>query len=392
MDLLPSPHFAVNKNFLMSIGLWPHQSGFTKHLLLFNLIFFIGSQGYFQIGGMIAAWEDKNVFLESIPPVLVDFVCGAKIINFLANSDRMKELLVTLEKDWKKFEGGKEIDILNRYAIHGRKLTILYAGCMYGSMVPFLVMPVVPLVMNAIGSGNATHPKRLMFRVDFLVDAEKYYYPLLIHSYFGTIAYITLVVAIDTILMIYVEHACGSFAVLGYRLEHLMDGVDISVDVYPHKNNDTHYDSMADCLALHSRILQYSKRIEEANHISYFFQLSITMVCLSFTGFQTVVYADAPDIAVRYVAFTTTQLVILFLQSYPGQMLYDHSIKVSEYAHNSAWYLTSVRTRQLVCLMTMRSRTPCLLTAGRFYVLNLANFSAVVRTSMSYLAVLTSMK
>nr|AXM05178.1 odorant receptor [Campoletis chlorideae] len=377
MDLLPSPYFAINKKFLTSIGLWPHQSGFMKDLLFFNLLFFVGTQGYFQIGGMIAAWEDKNVFLESIPPVLVDFVCAAKIANFVINSKKMKELLVTLEKDWQKFKGSKEIEILNQYAKHGRMLTLTYAGCMYGSMVPFLIMPAVPIVMNAIGPENTTYPKQLMFRVDFLIDVEKYYYPLLIHSYFGTLAYITLVVAIDTILMIYVEHACGSFAVLGYQLEHLMDGVDVDVDVYPHKHNDTSYCSMANCVALHSHTLQYSKCIEDTNYISYFFQLSITMVCLSFTGFQTVMYADAPEVAVRYVAFTTCQLVILFLQSYPGQMLYDHSVKVAEYANNSEWYLTSVRTRKLICLMTMRSRIPCSLTAGKFYILNLANFSAV---------------
>lgn len=38
---------------------------------------------------MIAAWEDTDVFLESIPPVLVDFVCGAKVINFLLNSEKV---------------------------------------------------------------------------------------------------------------------------------------------------------------------------------------------------------------------------------------------------------------------------------------------------------------
>lgn len=104
------------------------------------------------------------------------------------------------------------------WEIEEEKLVIVISvipGCMYGSMVPFLIMPLVPIVMNAVSHENVTYPKQLMFRVDYLLDAEKYYYPLLIHSYFGTLAYITLVVAIDTLLMIYVQHACGSFAILG---------------------------------------------------------------------------------------------------------------------------------------------------------------------------------
>nr|AXM05230.1 odorant receptor [Campoletis chlorideae] len=333
MNLPIAPNLRIHKAFLFTVGLWPHQSGFIKNLLLFNTVFFTASQGYLQIGGMIAAWEDKNVFLESIPPVLVDFVCAAKIVNFLANFNKMKHLLFTLEKDWEKLKGRKEIEILHRYVMHGRTLTMTYAGCLYGSMLPFMIVPAVPIFMDIFLPGNETRTKLLMFRVDFLMDVEKYYYPLLIHSYFGTMAYITLVVAIDTILMIYVLHACGSFAVLGYQLEHLMDGVDIDVNVYPHKDNDTSYNNMSDCVIQHNHALDY-----------------------------------------------------------PGQMLYDHSIEVSNYVNNCGWYQTSIRTRKLVSLMTMRSRIPCAMTAGKFYILNVANFSAAVRTSMSYLTVLTSVK
>lgn len=157
----------------------------------------------------------------------------------------MENLLFTLEKDWQRFKGRKEIEILDRYVIHGRTLTMTYAGelfvssvtssvnatfwnefsnfsfckspgCLYGSMLPFMIIPAVPIFMDLFIPANETRTRLLMFRVDFLLDVEKYYYPLLIHSYFGTMAYITLVVAIDTILMIYVLHACGSFAILGW--------------------------------------------------------------------------------------------------------------------------------------------------------------------------------
>lgn len=49
MDQLAITYLNINKKFLASIGLWPHQSGFIKNLLLFNLLLFIGSQGYFQV-------------------------------------------------------------------------------------------------------------------------------------------------------------------------------------------------------------------------------------------------------------------------------------------------------------------------------------------------------
>ena len=154
----------------------------------------------------------------------------------------MKNLLVLLEEDWKKFKGRKEMELIETWASYGRRLTLSYAGqyffsatfdnlyfvendyenlsfaaCVWGSMTPFMLVPAVPIILESIGgsSGNKTYEKQLMFRVDFLVDAEKYYNSLLVHSYFGTTAYIITIVAIDTIFIAYVIHACGSFAILG---------------------------------------------------------------------------------------------------------------------------------------------------------------------------------
>lgn len=37
-----------------------------------------------------------------------------------------------------------------------------------------------------------------------------------------------------------------------------MDGVDINVDIYPHKNNDTSYDNMSECVMQHNHALEYA--------------------------------------------------------------------------------------------------------------------------------------
>lgn len=90
---------------------------------------------------------------------------------------QIKELLTVLAADWERFKGTKEIEVLNEYALNGRKLTLSYAGkqlfpglllnfhitcwkifiwnrfnfsivrlmfclgCMYGAMTPFMIIP-----------------------------------------------------------------------------------------------------------------------------------------------------------------------------------------------------------------------------------------------------------
>lgn len=69
--------------------------------------------------------------------------------------------------------------------------------------------------------------------------------------------------------------------------------------------------------------------IEDSHNVSYFFQIGIDMICFSFTGFQIVDKLDtAPDVSIRFAAFTSTQLAGLFLLSYPAQQLFDYSVKI----------------------------------------------------------------
>lgn len=91
-----------------------------------------------------------------------------------------------------------------------------FSGAVYGSLVPLMISPIIPFFIDLTPDDfNDTMPRLTMFHVEYFIDVDKYYYPLLIHSYFGTMAYITVVVAIDTMFMVYVQYACSIFVILG---------------------------------------------------------------------------------------------------------------------------------------------------------------------------------
>lgn len=77
------------------------------------------------------------------------------------------------------------------------------------------LVPLLPVILDVVAPINGTHPKHLMFQqIEFLFDYEKYFFPLLIHGYLGTMAYLTIIIAIDTIFMVYIQHACAKFEIL----------------------------------------------------------------------------------------------------------------------------------------------------------------------------------
>ncbi|EFN82085.1 hypothetical protein EAI_01045 [Harpegnathos saltator] len=92
---------------------------------------------------------------------------------------------------------------------------IAFTASLYGSMTPFLVVPVILNTASYMGLYNVSEGRPVMFRSDYLLDVEKYYYPLLVHSYIGTLGFVSIVVAIDSMLVFHVQHECGMCEILG---------------------------------------------------------------------------------------------------------------------------------------------------------------------------------
>jgi len=97
------------------------------------------------------------------------------------------------------------------------RLTVimLFTVSLYGSMTPFLFVPVLLNTANYMGLYNLSGDKPLMFRTEYFLDSQRYYYPLLVHSYIGTLGFVSIVVAIDSMLVFHVQHECGMCEILG---------------------------------------------------------------------------------------------------------------------------------------------------------------------------------
>ncbi|XP_018358400.1 PREDICTED: uncharacterized protein LOC108758109 [Trachymyrmex cornetzi] len=76
----------------------------------------------------------------------------------------------------------------------------------------------------------------------------------------------------------------------------------------------------------------------------------------------------------------------------PGQRLMDHSLNVFNSVSRSQWYTFSLKTKKVLRILLYRSIVPCTLTAGKLYVMSMANYSSVVQTAMSYFTTFSSLK
>ncbi|TGZ38039.1 Uncharacterized protein DBV15_11949 [Temnothorax longispinosus] len=94
----------------------------------------------------------------------------------------------------------------------------------FGSLFPFLA--IIPKIIGRnITSDYSTRPVGFPYHVEYYIDLEKYYYPVLIHNYFTTAIRLTTIVASDTYVAILVQHCCALFSIVRYVFNNLNGGL-----------------------------------------------------------------------------------------------------------------------------------------------------------------------
>ncbi|XP_014468355.1 PREDICTED: odorant receptor 85f-like, partial [Dinoponera quadriceps] len=328
-------HYKINRLVMSWIGQWPEQTGFSRIFLSFNLIFAVSSQLCLQ----------------------------------------MKNLLIEMRNSWNLATLNAQIQILRKYTDKGKKLTKIYAAIMYSSMSMYMTLPIIPSIVAFFTNANQTQMYGLLYHVETIFNVERYYYFILLHSYYTTFFLMTIPVATDSMLVIYVQHACGLFEAIGYQLENIKQNDRTDINIYPQYKDDEHYRIISDSAAKHIEVLQFSKLLTSTYSISLLILTILNVAVMTFSGLVALININRPLEAFRY-AVTCLCLTMHFLfLSMPGQQLIDHSSNVYESIYAVKWYAISVRARKLLNLMLIRCRTPCQITAGKMSIMSLKTFS-----------------
>lgn len=82
-------------------------------------------------------------------------------------------------------------------------------------MFIYLDIPIVPQFLDLILPLNESRPKNAVFNTEYYLDEENNFYWIFIHGYIATVVNIAIIVGVDSMLMISIQHACGIFAILG---------------------------------------------------------------------------------------------------------------------------------------------------------------------------------
>nr|UEN71242.1 olfactory receptor 59 [Gregopimpla kuwanae] len=375
---------------MTSVGAWPYQGKASRAFALF--IFFIvgGSELYFEIAFVVLTGGTILVIVECATAIFIKFIGLIKVFNCLLKIKELRALLEQMASNNGCLLNSSESLIMQDYTEKGRKITIIWSSYVAMAVLTCIGLPVVPAIL-ATGE-NAT--RRLPNPVYCHMDITDYYYPVLTHQVLASWFFCMGIAAADTIFVVCVQHACGMFTVLGYKVRNAIEEKDENVDMNIIKTNDLTYRNLIGCIDHHNKAIKFTELIESTHNKAFLFTVGINMVIVSVTGVRLITVSSETETPVILRQITTLIGVTthLFIENYYGQQLLDHSIIAYAEILQCNWYRSSFRTKKLLNLFIMKSFIPSVVTIGGRYVMCMENFSEVLRLSASYFTILRSVQ
>ncbi|KAF3054396.1 Odorant receptor 061 [Nylanderia fulva] len=392
-DIFQSRQYKLNRILLSMLGQWPFQKERYKRGIFVTVAFIGITQFITQVLALVTLRHNVDVIFEAIAPLLVNSLCVVKITNFIYNTKEIKILLMHVQKDWQSWVIDREFEILHQFAEKGRTITIRYATGIYafGCLFPFLAI-IPKIVGKNVTSAYSTRPVGFPYHVEYFVDLNKYYYPVLIHNYLATSIRLTIIVATDTCTIILIIHCCALFAIIRYRLEHIRISIEQDKRLAFLEEDEKMYKNFVYCIKKHEDAIQFANCVENIFKNALSAEVCITVFMMSLSALQATTETLTPQLAIRHGAYILAQLLLLFLKCWLGQQIIDHSDRVYSSIYRGEWYEASTKSQKLLSMIMLRSSSPSTLTIGKIMVLSLPSYSAIVRASASYFTVLRSVR
>ncbi|XP_011312942.1 uncharacterized protein [Fopius arisanus] len=127
-NILDSAYYRLTKRGLQCIGHWPFQPKREKRYLRCLTFIITISLLIPKIIKCVESWGDADIIIECIPIISCYALALIKFFNWIIMEDRLKQLLTTVERDWRSLTSQRDIETLHHYSEQGRKYNLAYTS------------------------------------------------------------------------------------------------------------------------------------------------------------------------------------------------------------------------------------------------------------------------
>ncbi|XP_076764657.1 uncharacterized protein LOC143431640 [Xylocopa sonorina] len=392
-DALGGTNFKMLKTYLTIFGINPYQDYRVSNMILIAILTVCSTVCLplsIRLYNTVREKDYDGIF-EDLPQVLVASGSFIKLMNVHSNKSRFRKLFEFVLRGRELLKSDEEIYTLDKIIEQGNKLARLYGITLVTFMTVFLSLPLCNPFLDVILPLNETRPRQHIYRVNYVMfDEFEYFYVVYVHLTCIAIVIVLIIIAVDALYITIIHHACGIFAVCGYRV--LKATENNAAEQIGAVMDESRYREFKRCVMLHHEALQFYNTLERSCRNLYLLQMGINMMVISVTAVELVMHLEQPDQAIRTAVFLAGQQFHLYIISLPGQLLLDQSSELSDKIYASNWYEIPVKVQRVLHTMQIRCNRPSILTAAGLYEMKIESFGITVKTCMSYFTMFLSLR
>ncbi|XP_012230552.1 odorant receptor 13a-like [Linepithema humile] len=381
----------INRKVLKFVGLYP--TSIVRYIVCCVCMFTIIIPQAIQI---FEDWQDLAVVLETSSVLLTILLAVLKSLVWISNRRKMDLFIEYMLTDYWELMTAQVPNVYIVYVKKGHLFTKGYLFLICNALVFFFSLPVIETLVAVIKDTGDNSTKHFPFVA--LYPEPCYHFPMYEVVYFSQIVATSLcgliILGTDTLIATALFYTCGHFKVLQTKLENIGAEIDLMQRVH-NKGNVVQKIKLQviDIIKHHYTILWFCDYMETIFSPMLFLQTIASSLIICLVGLQVATAnMDAGIISksVKYISYLLMALFQLLLFCIPGDALINESSMISRVVYTIAWYELPAWFKTEICLLMLRSQKPSKITAGKFYVMHLENFNAVLSTAVSYFMLLRS--
>ncbi|NP_001177546.1 odorant receptor 145 isoform X1 [Nasonia vitripennis] len=385
-NIFGNTYFKINKELQELVGLWPYQKGFSVRVVQTIMLFVLSFIMIPHLNG-IRVWcgKDLGICSENIAATIYLSGCFLKYLVVLLCKRDISKVYEKIAINWLTINDPNERVILDKFSSLGKLKSIGYTVYVSAAGIGFSQFALLPFAFDYFSPlQNGSRPKIRIVRAEFFVDPIEYYWHIYATYCIVTFVSAFTIISIDTSYTAVVHQNLGIFNIVKYRLSLAKKAVGTSKDLA--------YEQIISAVRLHQDSLGFNNLIEVTYRVCF---LLLILVCISFLTFGAITILENSDNwidIVRLGSIEVGAVIHLFYLSWPGQLVVSESEELYYYTYNNEWYNLSAESKTLLHFMMLRCINPCCLTAAGLYVMNFENYGAIIKSTVSYITVLSSFR
>ncbi|XP_076672255.1 uncharacterized protein LOC143371190 [Andrena cerasifolii] len=335
--------------------------------------------------------------------------CQFRYIRFIYQMETIHQYLEIVKYDWNNVQNERELDIMKEHTRMGRfyvmilarkeqyqqkfmrcivfrpngceteivKALIYFAVFVYAIFFTIITCPFVADVLDWIIPLNESRPHELPARLEMFIDQETHYYlcASILDSLLFTCGLLT--VATDAIMIMWLLHCCGLFAIASYRVREAFACNSRQIHISERSIQMTKL--LANAVDIHIKATKFVDRIKHNFLATYGIFLIIGVVVQTINLFlmsEAILLNKIGDI-VLYGMCALGEYVYIFYLIYIVEQIMDSHKSIFVELCNTKWYEAPSQVQKLILFMMLRCSIPISSNMFNMFSISLEGFSLV---------------